>query len=244
METYKCFILALFCSFFTGLSLSAQPIAPYDILINEFMADPTPQVGLPNSEFIELFNRSNKTVDLKDFKIVNGSVSTTLPTFSLKPAAYVVIYTRKTGIDFGIKDTIQVTKLVALSNPNDTFYLKAPNDTVIDAVTYDLATYQNSKKSDGGFTLERVRTNGYCNNLSWIATNDLSGGTPGKRNSTAVDSMDKTPPLVERYFVKDDKTLVLTFDKSLNRFLAEQPPQYQILEGIKISSAKIFLPIF
>ena len=244
MEILKRFIIVLLCSFFTAAYLSAQPVAPYDILINEFMADPTPQVGLPNTEFIELFNRSNKTFDLKDFKIVNGTVSTILPSFSLKPAAYVVIYTRKTGIDFKINDTIQVTKLVALSNPNDTFYLKAPNDTVIDAVTYDLGTYQNSKKSDGGFTLERTRPNGYCNNLAWIASNDLLGGTPGKRNSTAVDSMDKTPPLVERYFVKDDKTLVLTFDKSLNRFLSEQTPQYQILEGIKISSSKIFLPFF
>ena len=244
MEILKRFIIVLLFSLFTAAYLSAQSIAPYDILINEFMADPTPQVGLPNSEFIELFNRSNKTFDLKDFKIINGTVSTTLPSFSLKPAAYVVIYTRKTGIDFGIKDTIQVTKLVALSNPNDTFYLKAPNDTVIDAVSYDLSFYQNSKKADGGFTLERTRPNGYCNSGAWIASNDLLGGTPGKRNSTAVDSMDKTPPLVERYFVKDDKTLVLTFDKSLNRFLSEQTTQYQILEGVKISSSKISLPFF
>lgn len=244
MKTYKHLLFSLFFSLLAAAFLSAQTIAPYDILINEFMADPIPQVGLPNSEFIELFNRSNKTVDLKDFKIVNGTVSTLLPSYSLKPAAYVVIYTKKTGIDFGIKDTIQVVKLVLLSNPNDTFYLKAPNDTIIDAVTYDLPAYQNSKKADGGFTLERIQTNGYCNNLSWIASNDLLGGTPGKRNSVAIDSVDKTPPLVERYFVKDDRTLVLTFDKSLNRFLAEQTPQYQIIEGVKISSSKISSPFF
>ena len=83
MKTYNRFILTLLCSLFTGLSLSAQPIAPYDILINEFMADPIPPIGsktdLPKFEFIELFNRSKtKTFNLKRFKIVNGSVSSPL----------------------------------------------------------------------------------------------------------------------------------------------------------------------
>jgi Lamin Tail Domain len=247
MKTYK-YAYLLFQFMLITHFLSAQ-IAPYDILINEFMPDPTPTVGLPNSEFIELFNRSNKTINLEDFKIINGSASTVLPSFSLKPAAYVVIFTKKTGVDFGkfndkIVDTIQVNKLVSLSNPNDTFFLADPTGTVIDVAFYDLSFYQNSSKNDGGWTLERIRPNAPCNGLSWIASNDLRGGTPGIRNSVTIDSVDKTPPLVERYFVKDDKTIVLTFDKSLDRFLAEQPIHYQILEGIKISSSKIFPPSF
>jgi hypothetical protein len=247
MKTNKFFAFTCFFMLFIGC-LSGQ-IAPYDILINEFMPDPTPQVGLPNSEFIELFNRSNKTINLKDFKIVNGTASTTLPTFMLKPGAYVVIFTKKTGVDFGkfndkIVDTIPVNKLVGLSNPNDTFYLADSAGNVIDIAYYDLSFYQNPSKNDGGWTLERIRPNAPCNGLSWIASNNLRGGTPGIRNSVAVDSVDKTPPLVEHYFVKDDRTIVLTFDKSLDRFLAEQPIHYQILEGIKISSSKIFPPSF
>ncbi len=245
MKTYKCFVLLFFSTFFCSPFLAAQMVAPYDILINEFMADPAPPIGLPNVEFIELFNRSNKTVDLKDFKIVNGSVATLLPSFMLKPAGYVVIYTKKTGIDFGkFGDTIQVTKLGALSNPTDSFYLAAPNGDIIDAASYDLTFYQNSKKAEGGFTLERIQPNAPCKTQNWIASNDLLGGTPGKRNSVAIDSMDKTPPLVERYFVKNDRTLVLTFDKRLNSVLAEKTPQYQMLDGTKIYSSKIFSPNF
>jgi hypothetical protein len=222
------------------LPVCAQNVAPYDILINEFLPDPLPQVGLPNAEFIELFNRSNKTINLKDFKIVNGSVSTVLPSFALKPAAYVVIYTKKTGIDFGkFGDTLPVTKLVALSNPNDTFYLAAPNGEIIDVASYDLTFYQNSKKAEGGWSLERTHPNAPCNSLAWTASNDLLGGTPCKRNSVAVDAVDKTPPQVERYYLKDDKTLVITFDKSLDRIMAEQTLQYQTMEGIKISSSRI-----
>ena len=149
------------------------------------------------------------------------------------------------GIDFGkYGDTIQVAKLGTLSNPTDSFYLAAPNGDIIDAANYDLTFYQNSKKAEGGFSLERVEPNAPCKTRNWIASNDLLGGTPGKRNSVTIDSMDKTPPLVERYYVKDDKTIVLTFDKRLDRKLAEQTPQYQMLDGTVIYSSKIFPPIF
>ena len=238
MKTHK------LITFLLGIAISlpvwSQNVAPYDILINEFLPDPLPQVGLPNAEFIELFNRSNKTINLKDFKLVNGTVSTVLPPFVLKSAAYVVIYTKKTGVDFSkFGDTLPVTKLIALSNPNDTFYLAAPNGEIIDAARYDLTFYQNSKKAEGGWSLERTHPNAPCNGLAWTASNNLLGGTPSKRNSVAVDAVDKTPPLVERYYLKDDKTLVVTFDKSLDRVVAEQTPQYQTMEGIKISASRI-----
>ena len=240
-----CFSL-VFCLFLLREGVFGQSTAaPYDILINEFMADPTPQVYLPNTEFIELFNRSNKTFNLDGFKLYNGSVSTTLPLHTLKPNSYVVIYTKKSTIDFGTGvDTIQVTKLITLSNPNDTFHLVSTNGTVIDAATYDLSFYQNSKKSDGGWTLERIKPNGPCNPTLWKASENLKGGTPGKRNSVAIDSIDREPPELDRYYLKDDKTIVLIFNKSLDRALTVQTPQYEMSDNIKISSINIVEPLF
>ena len=240
-----CPFLLAFCLFILRGPLFAQSVAaPYDILINEFMADPEPVLGLPKTEFIELYNRTTKTFNLNGFKIYNGSTSTVLPNFTLKPNSYVVVYTKKTGIDFGIKDTLAVTKLVTLSNPNDTFYLASPTGTVIDAASYDLSFYQSSKKADGGWTLERTKPNAPCSPNVWVASDDLRGGTPGKRNSVAVDSVDRTPPELERYYLKDDKTIVLLFDKSLDRVLAEQTPQYGFVENIKISSINCISPAF
>ncbi len=221
---------------------------PYDIIINEMMPDPAPQVSLPNSEYIELYNRSTKTINLLGFKIYNGTVSTELPNFILKSKSHVIIYTRKSGIDFGIYgDTLPVSKLVTLSNPNDTFYLKSSNNIIIDAAFYDLSFYQNSKKSDGGWSLERIKIGSPCSTENWIASNDLKGGTPGQRNSVATEVMDKTPPQILNAYVKDEKTLVLRFDKAMNRDLLKSSAQYQLIPealSFKISSSNVSEPFF
>ena len=227
-------------------SAQNQTVQPYDILINEFMPDPLPKIGLPESEYVELYNRSNKTINLNGFKIVNGTVSSTeLPNFELKPNKYVIVYARKASANFSaFGDTIPLTKLPTLSNPGDIFYLKSPQDIIIDAASYDLSFYQNSKKADGGWSLERININAPCSTNHWIASNNLSGGTPGQKNSVYQDLVDKTPPQVLSAYPKDDNTIILNFDKSLDRITAIQTAQYQIDNNMTISTVKIAEPLF
>ncbi len=238
------FVLLLFFAL-SSSQLTAQKAEPYDILITEFMPDPLPTIGLPNSEFIELYNRSTKTFNLNGFKLNNGAVKTTLPNFMLKSESYVIIYTRKSTVNFGnLGDTLPVSKLISLSNPGDTFYLQSPEDVIIDAASFDVSMFQNSKKADGGWSLERPNINAPCLINNWIATNDLKGGTPGQKNSVYNNTIDKTPPHAIYTFPKDDKTIILKFDKSLSRDIAVQSIHYQLDNNIDLNKIKIEPPMF
>ena len=131
--------LLLFACLFNPLHGQAQK--QYDIIINEFMPDPSPQVGLPNAEYIELYNRNLiSTFNLKNFKLISGSDTTILDSFQLKPKQYLTIYTKKSGISFSkFGDTLLVKKLIALNNPGDTIRLEDDKKTVLDAVYYDIS---------------------------------------------------------------------------------------------------------
>ncbi len=239
-------IILLVTLFILRGSAQNQTVEPYDILINEFMPDPSPPEHLPNAEYIELYNRSNKTINLKDFKIVNGSVfSSNFPDINFKPKSFIIVHERKSTANFKpFGDTIQLTKLPTLSNPNDIFHLISNDNMVIDAASYDLSYYQSSSKAQGGWSLERINFNVSCTLNNWVASKDSSGGTPGKKNSIYQDTVDKTAPKLILAYTDGNKKVVLNFDKSLDRKLTTEISHYSIDNNIKINNLKILDTVF
>src|SRR5687768_13961566 len=93
--------------FFFPVRMTAQP-NPYtphrhDILINEIMADPSPQVSLPNAEFIELKNTSGKDIDLTGWKLsTSTSSSGAFPTFLLKTDSFLIICSSSNAVQLSL----------------------------------------------------------------------------------------------------------------------------------------------
>ncbi len=71
-------VLLLFYSFISFGRLAYPPpdtAVPGDVRITEIMADAMPAVGLPEAEYIELYNASSKTFNLLNWKYSDATAT-------------------------------------------------------------------------------------------------------------------------------------------------------------------------
>ncbi len=242
------FFLFLIISFIFGMHSHAQIAGRYDIVIDEIMADPTPQVGLPNNEWVELRNTSAVAINLQGFRLADlTGQSGVMPSYLLKPDSFVIVCTGSavTAMSaFG--PTISVTSFPSLDNNGDQLSLISPQGRIIHALNYDISWYGNELKKDGGWTLEMTDTKNPCSGSSnWKASNDLKGGTPGKKNSVDASNADKISPKLLRAFAVDNLNITLVFDEPLDSTKGATVASYTISDGVGVpQSAVTVSPVF
>jgi hypothetical protein len=239
----KC--LALFLACMACLALQAQ--SRYDVVIDEIMSDPTPQVGLPNSEWIEIRNTTNATINLAGWRVGDGSgVSGPMPTYNLLPDSVVVVTTASAVAAlqaFGA--VISVTSFPSLDNGGELLFLRAANGRTIHAVEYNVAWFDNAVKSDGGWTLEMVDTKNPCSGASnWKASVNATGGTPGKKNSVDAANNDTQAPALIRGYATDSVNITLVFDEPLDSLVATAISNYVLSPGNTIQSVVANAPLY
>ena len=243
----RIYLFVLAAIFIISIDANAQVANRYDIVIDEIMADPTPQIGLPNNEWIELKNVSAVSINLQGFKLSDlTGTSGAMPNFILKPDSFVIVCTSSAVAamsSFGT--TISVTSFPSLDNGGDQISLTSPQGKIIHAVSYDISWYQNELKKDGGWTLEMIDTKNPCSGFSnWKASIDLKGGTPGKKNSVDVTNADQTSPQLLRAFAIDSVNITLVFNEPLDSLKGATISNYSISDGITASSATSVQPVF
>lgn len=190
-----------------------------DVVINEIMADPTPVVGLPEAEFLELYNATTDRVfDLANWTISDGGTPVSFPTYTLGPGEYVVVVAAASLPLFStVANKIGLASLPALNNDGDVLSLRDASAVTIDNVTYALSWYQDGIKDDGGWTLERINPFAPCSDATnWTASNDERGGTPGAQNSVFDDTPDTVAPVMSAVQVVSATEIVLVFNEGLD----------------------------
>ncbi|RYY48675.1 MAG: hypothetical protein EOO06_09555 [Chitinophagaceae bacterium] len=216
----------------------------YDVLIDEIMADPTPLVGLPDAEWVELRNRSGFDINLQNWRIGKpGGQSGAMPSYLLKKDSFVIVCTGSAVAALSAYGpTISVTSFPSLGNAGDLLYLRSPEGTIIHSVNYTDAWYQNELKKQGGWTLEMVDSNNPCSGMSnWKASTDPRGGTPARKNSVDGLNADAIAPRLLRAYAPDPLHVVLVFSESLDSTRAAQAASYSVSDGI--GPAQIALPL-
>ena len=219
----------------------------YDVVIDEIMADPTPQIGLPSNEWIELKNVSANPVNLQNWRLGDAAgQSGSMPGFVLQPDSFVIVCTGSAVAAMqAYGRVIAVTSFPSLDNEGDQLYLKSNSGLTIHAVSYSFSWYQNAVKSDGGWTLEMIDTKNPCAGISnWKASTDTRGGSPGIKNSVDAVNNDLSGPSVKNAYALDNLNIVIVVNEPLDSVKGGTIANYTISGGLSIQSATVLAPVF
>ncbi|NUO01235.1 MAG: lamin tail domain-containing protein [Saprospiraceae bacterium] len=223
-----------------------QPPAPGDVIISEIMADPFDQVGLPEAEFVELYNRSNKIIRLNQLSFSAGSSAQELPDVLLLPGAYVVVCDEDFVPDFTPFGAVaSVGSFPSLTNGGARLALTDESGTVIFEVSYSSDWYADVDKAEGGYTLEMINLDGtdiYDCPGNWRASASSTGGTPGQQNSLFGVALEQLPPVLVRAFAESSSEISLVFNEPLSFETAENTGNYAISNGLTATSATLQTP--
>ena len=190
-----------------------------DVVFNEILADPSPTAGLPEAEFVELFNRdSENAFNFQGWKFVNSSTEKILPDFTITPEGHVIICDLNNAALFeSYGDVIGITSFTALTNTGDSLTLKDNNNQIIDVIVYSDDWFETDSKREGGWSLEMVNPELPCANAAnWRESIANTGGTPGAVNSQYDTTPDTTAPSVESVIIIDTETIQVTFSEPMD----------------------------
>ncbi|AOH39849.2 hypothetical protein C7123_08385 [Tannerella serpentiformis] len=165
-------LLLLFISYLCA-SATPAPAHPGDIVINEVMASPKGAKGLPETDYVELYNTTDHTISLKGWSFIYDGTVIRLPDVPLAANRYAVLYRKGKSLPLNKK----VLGLgfsnfpLNMSDEGKQLALKDPSGTVIHSYTYP--------KAEAGRSIERSEGD------KWHLSTDPRGGTPGEENSVA-----------------------------------------------------------
>lgn len=210
-----------------------------DLLVTEIMADPSPTRGLPDAEFLELYNAGDKVLQLEGIAISTGGSPRTLPAFQLLPGNYLILCDEDEIDSFEpLGPTLGIAGLPALTNGGDQLSLTDNNGNILVDLIYDLSWYRNREKSNGGWSLELIQLDQSMDCPgNWIAAQENNGGTPGQENSVNGRPLETFGPVLLSAYAESDLEVFLRFDEPLDESTAGNGQAYTISGNSGISDA-------
>jgi hypothetical protein len=208
-------------------------VKQFDILINEIMADPNPVVGLPEEEYIELYNRSAFAADLEGWTLKLGSSLKTFPAIMLPAGGFLILGANSAQSALSAYGSFLGFSSFSVTNTGATVTLSDPEGHTIHSVSYTDDWYHSDYKKEGGWSLEQIDPMNPCGDAAnWTASNDASGGTPGRVNNVNASNPDNTLPSILRIGVDSPSQIPVWFSESMDSTTIMNPANYSIDNGI------------
>ncbi|MFK7920788.1 MAG: lamin tail domain-containing protein, partial [Bacteroidia bacterium] len=219
----------------TTTVLRGRPAYPLSLVITEFLADYEPSFGLPETEFVEIYNPTNLAIDLKGVSLSDGGQSGVIAAAVLAAGEYAILCEANDSILFAsFGKVISLDNLPSLNNSTDSIYLNAANGDLIDFVFYESVWFGASDKADGGWSLERIDPSPTgCNDpRNWLPSQASVGGTPGQENSVLSNYNDLSSAKLESILLPEPNRIVLQFSEQMDLAALEDVSNYSLSEGI------------
>jgi hypothetical protein len=179
-----------------------QAADSFDVVINELLFDTPPGM----SEFIELFNRSKKIIDLAGFLIASCNVysdsvirmtSLKETSFLLFPEEYVIFTRRSDQLPdqdnrLDLSKVIELPALFSFPDKEGKIAIFNNENQIMDQFFYNPSMHSIFIKENEGISLERINADLPTNeSYNWYsAAFDKGYSTPGYKNSQEIS----TPP--------------------------------------------------
>ncbi|MBC6700525.1 lamin tail domain-containing protein [Hymenobacter puniceus] len=234
-------------------SYSGTAVAPAfsQVLITEIMADETPVVGLPASEYLEIHNPSATAVlDLAGVQLLKPGQTGNPAVFpagaTLLPGEYAVVCgSTRAPLFATFGKVFGLSNFPSLSNAGDQLLLRTRTGRTLFEISYSDTWYKDSRKKDGGWSLEMVDTANPCAGIeNWTASTDARGGTPGRANSVRAINPDRTAPVLLRALALNSTTVRLFFGEKLDSLTAANPALYTLTPTTAVTRAAPVSPDF
>jgi hypothetical protein len=189
----------------------------FDVLINEIMADPTPQIGLPDAEYIEIYNKTNQSINLKNYTFKHGTTIRTFPDVTINGGTYAIVTAPiNTSLFSGNVIALENLSTSALTNTGSSLSISNSLNEIIHQVNYSDLWYADENKIDGGWSLELIDANNPCaGGSNWVASNSINGGTPGEINSVNSINPDAIAPTIIAVSPLNANTLKVYFSEPI-----------------------------
>ena len=235
----------IFCTLLIIFYLTAsqaQIIQENDIVINEIMADPSPAVALPEWEYIELYNVSENTINIRDWILIIGKKEYLFENdIEIQSDEYLVLCHNNAVEDLSKFGNCHAFSSFQITNSGLNISLIDNNDNLISSVNFDISWHSTSYKEEGGWSLEQIDPFNPCvGKNNWGSSISKNGGTPSMPNSILNNNL--IPPKLDHINLDSTNCIEVFFNQNMNVSTIQNIDNYRIseldLKPQKIESVK------
>lgn len=200
---------------------------PGDIVINEIHPLPSSTTLIPEVKYVELFNSSEKFLQLGGLRFSDRTRTVTFNQGMLAPGEFLIICDIADAPllePFG--RVIGFSGFPIINNTSDDIRLEGQSGDLLFSVAYRTDWLDDPLRGSGGYSLELINPFINCQSrVNWQLSEDGSGGSPGQANSVLNENFSPGIPQLMFGTYSDDNHLGLHFSVELDRNILSQPPE-------------------